>query len=381
MYLHQALQRNNNNLDLFRLLAACIVIYGHSNAMVPDALKGGDFVAKWLVFDYSGSLAVKIFFFLSGLVVTNSLLEKQCLVQFTLARVFRIWPALLTVLFLMACIAGPLLTQLPVLEYLKNPATAGYVIDSAQMRIRFELPGVFADHKTSTVNGSLWSIPYEVQMYCLLAALFALGVHKLRWLVLLGFVWVCVDPLLSTRTLFSWRAPNADIDALLPCFLAGTLMVIFKKNIQISLRPVIGFFIFYVIFKKSPFAHYFFYGFVFFAILYLSTRPWMLALRLPADISYGVYLWGWPVQQLLAHGWPELGAQPHRALAMAGACVCGTLSWYGVEKPAMAAGRRCYAWWEARFSATRRAAMRQEVLAQAGGTAASSDATAQRLPR
>lgn len=349
MYLRQALQRNNNNLDIFRIFAACIVIYGHANAMVPDALKGGDFVAKWLLFDYSGSLAVKIFFFLSGLVVTNSLLDKKSLLQFTVARFFRIWPALLAVLFIMAYIVGPCVTQLSLKEYLQHSATYGYVLDSAKLKIQFQLPGVFSDHKSSTINGSLWSIPYEVQMYCMLAAMFALSVHKLRWLVLIVFVWICVDPLLTTRTLFSWRAPDADIDALLPCFAAGALMAFFKDHIQISLRPIMGFLILYIIFKKSPLAHYLFYGFLFFSILYLSTRPWLLRWRLPADISYGVYLWGWPVQQLLAHGWPELGAQPHRLAAMIAAAVCGTLSWYGIEKPGMAAGRRLYTWMQTRW--------------------------------
>lgn len=62
MLLAQVLKRDSNNLDLVRLIAACLVIYGHSNAFMPAERGGGDWVAGLLKFDYSGSLAVKVFF-------------------------------------------------------------------------------------------------------------------------------------------------------------------------------------------------------------------------------------------------------------------------------------------------------------------------------
>ncbi len=75
MTLSQCLTRRNNNFDLLRLIAACAVIVGHAHALVPNDASP-DAVLSLLGFDYSGSLAVKFFFFLSGLVVTNSLIEK-----------------------------------------------------------------------------------------------------------------------------------------------------------------------------------------------------------------------------------------------------------------------------------------------------------------
>ena len=79
-------------------------------------------------------------------------------------------------------------------------------------------------------------------------------------------------------------------------------------------------------------------------MIYLCTRKWVVARQLPADISYGVYLWGWPVQQLLVHWWPDMHVQAHRVLAMLGACILGALSWYVLEKPAIALGKSVYAW-------------------------------------
>lgn len=87
MKLSELLKKENNNLDVFRLVAACMVIYGHAYAVVPQA-GYVDVVARLLGHDYSGSLAVKIFFFLSGLVVTNSLLHKRDVLHFAIARFF-----------------------------------------------------------------------------------------------------------------------------------------------------------------------------------------------------------------------------------------------------------------------------------------------------
>lgn len=342
--LSHVLQRDHNNLDVVRLIAACMVIYGHANALVPPALVGGDWVAQWLKFDYSGSLAVKIFFFLSGLVVTNSLLSKRCLMQFALARIWRIWPALLAVLLVSVFVIGPVVTSASMKEYWSAAETSRYLLGNALMNIKFALPGAFEGHSNTAVNGSLWSLPYEVGAYCLLAAAFALGLQRRPMLALLVTALICVDPLLPQRLLFSWRASDAGIDSLAPCFAVGALMALYKQHIRIGWMPVLGFAILYSVFRKTPYAHYLFYGTLFFGILCVCSQTWMTRWRLKADISYGVYLWGWPVQQLLVHFYPEMGLQLHRVLAIALACVLGTLSWYWLEKPSIAVGRRLYEW-------------------------------------
>jgi peptidoglycan/LPS O-acetylase OafA/YrhL len=65
MKLSEILNKQANNLDIFRILASCMVIYGHAYSLSPQVGKV-DITASLLGFDYSGSLAVKIFFFLTG---------------------------------------------------------------------------------------------------------------------------------------------------------------------------------------------------------------------------------------------------------------------------------------------------------------------------
>ncbi len=125
MKLSELLKKENNNLDIFRLIAACMVVYGHAYAIAPEAGQT-DLIGRMLGYDYSGSLAVKIFFFLSGLVVTNSLLQKRSVSQFVISRFFRIWPGLIAVVVVTSLVLVPLITELPITEYFTRGQTYRY---------------------------------------------------------------------------------------------------------------------------------------------------------------------------------------------------------------------------------------------------------------
>src|SRR5215469_10337024 len=70
--LSASLGTRNNGLDLIRLVAACLVIFGHSFAIVG---RGADPIARWNGVEFSGGFALHIFFLLSGLLVTYSFLN------------------------------------------------------------------------------------------------------------------------------------------------------------------------------------------------------------------------------------------------------------------------------------------------------------------
>jgi peptidoglycan/LPS O-acetylase OafA/YrhL len=77
-------------------------------------------------------------------------------------------------------------------------------------------------------------------------------------------------------------------------------------------------------------------------VLTLAAFVFWFAYRLPwhgynrfGDYSYGTYLWGWPVQQVVAHHWPTLAPIPHALIASPIAILLGILSWRLVEQPAL----------------------------------------------
>lgn len=63
----------------------------------------------------------------------------------------------------------------------------------------------------------------------------------------------------------------------------------------------------------------------------LSQRLGNWLPKLKSDISYGVYLYAWPIQGLLRYYWPEIQLWPHVLITACLASVLGWLSWHGIE--------------------------------------------------
>jgi peptidoglycan/LPS O-acetylase OafA/YrhL len=78
---------------------------------------------------------------------------------------------------------------------------------------------------------------------------------------------------------------------------------------------------------------------VVYGTLWLSCQPWLRRLRLPGDFSYGVYVYGWPVQQAVYHLWPHAGIHANQVISTAAALLLGIASWYSVERPCISFGR------------------------------------------
>lgn len=199
MKLSAILNKDSNNIDIFRVIAACMVIYGHAYALAPELGKS-DFIGRYLGFDYSGSLAVKIFFFLSGLVVTNSLLSKRDPTSFIISRFFRIWPAFTFVIIVSAFLIGPTMTTYTLNEYFNNILTYDYIFKNLFMHINFELPGVFTNNiYGNAINGSIWTLPYEIAAYIVLLSLFMIGIFTNKKFATFIFILILLDPLLGNN--------------------------------------------------------------------------------------------------------------------------------------------------------------------------------------
>lgn len=340
MKIAQILDRRRNNLDLFRLIAACMVIYGHSYALAPPPHADQDFVARILPFDYAGSLAVKFFFFLSGLLVSNSLLQNRDVVGFCVSRTMRIIPAFIVVLIFAAFAVGPIFTTSTLESYFSSSAPYSYVWESAMMNIQYKLPGVFEDNTyKSAVNGSLWTIPKEVFGYLALGAVFLLGVFRSKMIATLVCIVILIDPLVGNKLLFTWVSDKETI-LLAPCFAFGVLLAVWREQLEVNASVAAGLFLLCVLFWNSSFNFYFVYAFVFVSVVWLSSWPLLLRMRPPIDISYGTYLYGFIVQQVLSSLFPNRGMGFHQIVPIVLSCFLGIGSWYLVERRALAFGHR-----------------------------------------
>lgn len=172
-----------NNFNLLRCVAALMVIYSHSWALSAES-ESGDWLKSFLG-GSPGMLAVNAFFIISGFLVMQSWGRQRSLLNFCRARVFRVIPGLAGVLLFTVLLSGMFWTSLDAASFFRSGEVWKYVYKNLLMiRTEYDLPGVFANNPyPDAVNGSLWTLRYEMKMYLALAVLGLLGYlggNKLR---------------------------------------------------------------------------------------------------------------------------------------------------------------------------------------------------------
>src|SRR3954463_10343097 len=141
--------------DLLRIVLAVSVVVWHGRAIVNNEITRVDGF-----FELGSYGIIAAFFGLSGFLITGSALRLR-LRDFLLNRALRIIPALAVEIVLSAVVLGPLFTDLPLSGYATDPQTYRYFANILGLIIH-PLPGVFAHNPTDVVNGSLWTIPHEI---------------------------------------------------------------------------------------------------------------------------------------------------------------------------------------------------------------------------
>ena len=344
------LERDANNLDLIRLICSGLVIYGHAFVVVPDPAWPA---ASWdplmhLRYDgvYSASVAVKVFFFISGLLVTNSLLVRKSVSHYVIGRVFRIWPALTVVLLATAFVIGPGQTSLDPGDYFSRHLVYRYVAGNLLMWMPVHLPGVFEGNPLpALVNASLWTLSFEVAAYLALLLLAVLGVLRSRTLCGLLLLLLVADLLLPHPVVLRWLGSNPQCTYLPPCFALGAFVAIGKDRLFVSPGiALISFAAFWAL-RGTAGGPLLFFVSLFITLLYVSGLPWLRKIRLKSDISYGTFLWGFVIQQMVAGKFHDRGLPFTLGASLAVALCMGFLSWHLVEKPAIRLGRRLAERW------------------------------------
>ncbi len=333
--------RHNNRFDVLRLLAAWLVLFSHCFPL--GGQPQNEPLASTLGIDTLGGLGVAIFFVLSGYLVTLSLQRTDSMLVFMRKRAVRIYPALVVTCLLCALVLGPTLTSLPLAEYWSHGMTWNYLKTSSALSIKYALPGVFADNPLpNAVNGSLWSLPYELRCYLVLMVLSMLPLSlKTKTLgafgVLLAFT--LLRPTVPPASPFDEFAGLDYYDSKLGLlFVMGALFAAWRDFLRPSALLGLALLVAMVALPHGNLQLVFWLCGSGMLVLWLALYGmWLPAI--PArmgDWSYGAYLYGFPVQQVLAQaGVPQWGmgwfvlCSTVLTLALAG------LSWHGVEKPAM----------------------------------------------
>ncbi len=348
-----------SGFDYMRLILAVSVVICHTATIAEGEKAGVAFFNG--PFEPYFQMILPAFFALSGFLVSGSMERCKTLVTFLGLRVIRIYPALAVEVFLSALLIGPFVTELPLQAYFTDHRFWRYLVNVTG-HISFVLPGVFTHNpKPDIINWQLWTVPWELACYLTLTALILAGLKRNRYIILVGIGLVAAVAI--TKTVLSHGAGFSPLAGhiwgldLVLYFLCGVAGYLFRDKLPWS--PVFGvasIIASALLLKFAPGGQYLALPLLVYATLFLGlSNPKRLSFMVMADFSYGIYLYGYAVQQFIAWAFPSTHVWYLNGLiSLPVATLIGMGSWYLVEKPAMKLRdklKQIEAWWIVRRDA------------------------------
>lgn len=332
----------NNNFDFLRILFSSLVIFSHSYALTFAIAKKPEPLLHSTnsQLDF-GSLAVNAFFVISGYLVFISLRNSRSALNFIWKRLLRILPGLF-VLLVITIYLLPLFYS--GINIFLEPTYWTYLPSNLTLyRIQFEVKGVFESNPMpKSINGSLWSLTYEFSMYLYLLVLFRLRNSKLIfWVILSSFLLSFILHITYSDFLEKYisiiQMHTKELYRLASYFLGGSLLTYFNLKKYANYRVIVSISAFLVI--ALAFSFYKFVAPFFLPILVLligvsGTKPFNTITKPTGDISYGVYIYGFFVQQILMYYF-SFAPFALFTISVLVTYIIAYLSWQFVEKRAL----------------------------------------------
>jgi peptidoglycan/LPS O-acetylase OafA/YrhL len=328
-----------NNFNLLRLFAAIAVVFGHSFALSLNAGGRTEPFLKLLKFGYSGSIAVDVFFLISGIFVSQSLFFERNYLSFLTKRVLRIWPGLVICLAVTAALAIAVSPGVHA-ELLSNPITYTYVIKNSILSMQWGIADVFGGRKYTAINGSLWTLPLEVKMYLSVLLFGVFGFLYSRSMLFVFSTFLALLLIIFPNQ-FAGFFNSHDKESVVPVifFLAGMAVFALRGSVCVRAPHIICVLILAALVGFPTFE---ILGYVLIGMVTVWFGCSEFVARLPkprGDYSYGIYIYGFPIQQIVASIWPSAGPYEMFAAATLAVIPCAILSWHLVELPAQIVGK------------------------------------------
>lgn len=344
---------HDNGFGMFRLIFAALVIVSHTSE-IHDGNRSRELLTLTFNTLSFGELAVDGFFVISGYLIAASFLNSKSAIDYIARRVARIYPGFLMSYVFCALVVAPLGA---VVWITKSTQIASAVVGAFMLRPP-DVGAVFPGQPYPDLNGASWTIAFEFQCYVVVSILGVTGVLRMRWPVTLLAILVTAlaihrfqsysfytahayEPFdLFTKTgvknaltgVFkpSWR--------LMAIFLTGACFRLYSDRLSFRWVYVASVFVILVvglrvgIIADTSFAIA--GGYLIFFLAQSATGTVFARINNRHDVSYGLYLYGWPVEKLIYYYWPAIGLWQAGATTLIIAYSLGWVSWLGIERPA-----------------------------------------------
>lgn len=325
-----------SGFDLMRITLSIAVVCWHSVYTTMGASKTLELLATTPM-RAPVALLLPMFFGLSGFLVTGSLLRSKSLISFLGLRALRLGPALAIEVILSALVLGPLLTSLPLSEYFSDPKFLHYFLNILG-DIQYKLPGLFLNNPSpELVNLQLWTVPFELKCYVAIAILATLGIafDRIAFVLLLGITQLAIIYyVLAYHPAQEYSVPHGRI--LVLCFLFGVGFYLWRDVIPYNGALALVSAALCLWLPLSRYGDYFLAGPALYLTCYLGlANPRRSRFLTSGDYSYGIFLYGFPIQQA------TLAILPSTEVWWINILICvpisivfATGSWHLVEKHA-----------------------------------------------
>ena len=296
----------DNNLTFLRFICAITVLYSHSfpltgNGMdIMKSFTGGEY--------YLGHINLAALFFYGGFLNMRSLEKRGTPKAYFRSRALRIFPQLWIMVLGCVLVLGPLVTTVSLGSYFSDGRTAKFLLNGLLIPVH-PLPGVFEHNpfKEPTVNGSLWSMPVEAVCYVACWLFAQLGFSGKNWKTMITVPLVFGGALACSMV---FAGQDVLLSAILPIlfFYIGMLFYLYRDRIPVcwpACLPVAAAVVVSLKFGWYRYTQYILLPYLFMHLAFATKRT-LSGFCTKYELSYGIYLAGWPVQQLLCMLFPGI---------------------------------------------------------------------------
>jgi peptidoglycan/LPS O-acetylase OafA/YrhL len=340
-----------NNFNVLRFTAASLVILSHGFELPTGlAVRDWAYAVTGKAFSW---YAVNLFFVISGYLIFVSWRRNPSVKFFCWSRFLRIVPGLFVMIFVSVAILGAAFSDLTFPKFATDAQTIRYIAGCLSIVfVKYDLPGVFSTNPLQAVNGSLWTLRYEIFCYSAVAVAGCIGLWKLPRVrvavILIGLIATSIVLISIDLIWVDLRDSNHrvgmlyEVSRLGMCFLLGGLYADIEEKVRLRLVFLFGLLLLTLAAIGTPvFAPVAniatAYAAIWFALV--PNGNWIKWTRSAPDYSYGIYIYAFPVQQALISLVP--GISPIGAIVggLFSTLLFAGLSWHLVEKPALSLKR------------------------------------------